>query len=258
MTDMQVADAANCLAWALPLDGTGASAARALVAQTLKDMRLPRDLIDDAILAVGELAANVYQHVFGVTPQPSPGIGGGPELWLYRRGVGIHTQFVCKVFDSKRRWMQRRYAQSGSPNDDLLEYGRGLQLVEAVTAEWGSHRTRSRIGCSVPGKAVWFAMAIPPTHAIGSPHGWSCVQAAYDLQVSLLRRGIPNVIRCDNGAQSVLSVTHGLTVWCRDQSFIWTIGSKRASYSFSDLTEVAEHLVRVHEEIRDGQHKVQA
>ena len=76
MTGVEIADGRHCLAWALPGDGTCALAARRLTTQALRAMRLPDDLVDDAVLAVGELAANVYRHVLGA---PGYRIAGGTD-----------------------------------------------------------------------------------------------------------------------------------------------------------------------------------
>ncbi|HEY9525150.1 MAG TPA: ATP-binding protein [Thermopolyspora sp.] len=251
MTGVEIADGRHCLAWALPGDGTCALAARRLTTQALRAMRLPDDLVDDAVLAVGELAANVYRHVLGA-PGDRPRRDIATELWLYRRLGGPHGQIVCKVFDAQRQWSHHRGPRSDDTGDDLQESGRGLLLVEAISSEWGRHPTRSRVGWSIPGKAVWFALPLPPALAIAHPAAdLSPANAAHRLRSALHDRGITNVIHRDTGDQSVLSVRHGLTVWCRGEHFTWTIDGDRTSRPFDDLTDVAEQLVRLHEEMAD-------
>jgi hypothetical protein len=216
-------------------------------------MGLPDDLIYDATLAVNELASNVFQHVLGrgnLPNDPQDAMAGGPELWLYRRGQHHQSQIVCKVFDSQREVRSHVPAQPG-PADDLLEHGRGLGIVRALTHAWGCHLTRSRIGggqWAVPGKAVWFAMRIPP-YAAEQPIHLTPAQAAQGLQLMLSARGIPKAIRHDAQAQSVLSVTNGLTVWCRNESFSWTMNGTPIHCPFTDVIEATEQLVRLHEEM---------
>jgi hypothetical protein len=213
-------------------------------------MGLPDDLIDDALIAVSELVTNVHLHVLGGGHPPGDlPAWGGPELWLYRRGQRDTSQIMCKVFDHQREHPPLAPTQP-TPAEDALEHGRGLSIVEELSAAWGWHLTRSRLGDgrSIPGKATWFAMPIPP-YAAEPPIQMTAAQAAYTLQNHLAARGILQAIRCDNRDLSVLSICRDLTVWCRQRTFSWTAGGDRVHYPFTDIVEVAEQLVRLYEEM---------
>ncbi|TQM74898.1 ATP-binding protein [Thermopolyspora flexuosa] len=249
MADAGVDLARECALWALPQDHTCAGVARRLLRQALERMGLPDEQIYDATVAVNELAANVYRHVLNrprpsAVPAPRP---ASPELWLYRRGQNEHSQFVCKIFDPVREPPVRVPART-NPLHDLPEHGRGLTIVESLTAAWGCHLTRSRFGgrWSVPGKAVWFAMPLPhPTPH--PPPTYTPLQAARALRSRLAARGIPTTLR-PAWDHSTLSIASTLTVRCHDNTFTWTTNGTPTHYAFADLTEAAEQLVRLHEE----------
>ncbi|MEV5413266.1 ATP-binding protein [Thermopolyspora sp. NPDC052614] len=279
--------ARECALWALPSNGTCAGVARRLLRQALERMGLPDDQIYDATLAVNELAANVYTHVLTrtrpttpgpstTTPGPStiapdassaratssittadasPGIpdptpAGAPELWLYRRGQNEDAQLVCKVFDPQRE-PRTRIPTQVTPAHEFQEHGRGLTIVKNLAANWGCHLTRSRLGgsCSIPGKAVWFAMPLPPWSAHRPPPRLTPAQAAHLLQSMLAARGIPGITRSDEWGQSTLVIRNTLKVRCQNATFTWTTNGFSAHYAFCDITETAEQLVRLHEEL---------
>jgi hypothetical protein len=136
-------------AWALPRGPGCAGHARRVLAGALAAMGATRDAIADARLMVSELATNAYQHA---------GDHGPHELWLDRDGPG---EVRCAVFDA--------YADafSGASSDTALpgyswtsgDCGRGLSIVRELSeGRWGMHRTLSRLGPPVRGKAVWFAV----------------------------------------------------------------------------------------------------
>jgi len=255
MADAGVDLARECALWALPADHTCAGVARRLLRQALERMGLPEELVHDATVAVNELAANVYRHVL-TRPRSSPAATrpGPPELWLYRRGRHEHSQLVCKVFDPLREPVARPATRSG-PLTDLPEHGRGLSIVESLTAAWGWHLTRSRFGgrWSAPGKAVWFAIPLPH-HTSHPPPACTPLQAARALRAKLAARGIPATLH-PGWNHSTLSIAAALTVHCHDDTFTWTTNGTPARYAFSDLTEAAEQLVRIHEETTSLAHQ---
>jgi anti-sigma regulatory factor (Ser/Thr protein kinase) len=121
--------------------GLAAKAAREFSERILRGWGLPV-LADDAAVIVSELVSNAIRH----------GVGGrdgsaydGVELILWRRSEEI----ICAVTDPG----------TGTPvlaDPDLLaEQGRGLHVVEALSATWGWTRLG---GCR---KAVWAALPVP-------------------------------------------------------------------------------------------------
>ncbi|GII55226.1 ATP-binding protein [Planotetraspora thailandica] len=99
---------------------TSASAAREFTAKTLDGWGLPC-LIDDAELVVSELVTNALRHA-------DAGGGAAPirlQLVNHRFHVG------CAVRDPSGN------VPAPSAVGDLSETGRGLRLVEALTATWG-------------------------------------------------------------------------------------------------------------------------
>jgi anti-sigma regulatory factor (Ser/Thr protein kinase) len=121
--------------------GLAAKAAREFSARVLRGWGLPV-LADDAAVIVSELVSNAIRH----------GVGGGDrsaydyvELVLWRRS----GQIICAVTD----------AGTGTPvradPDPLAEQGRGLHVVEALSATWGWTRLDGSR------KAVWAALPVP-------------------------------------------------------------------------------------------------
>jgi hypothetical protein len=116
---------------------------------------------------------------------------------------------------------------------------------------WGYHPTRARLGSwKVPGKAVWFALAVPPACV---PAPLRCarvapVRAGRVLEHMLIDRGLgEGLLRVEEPATgiSVLSIRPGLTVWCRPGVIRWQ--TRRGSYAgrrTTDLVDVAEEIVR--------------
>ncbi|MFF3846841.1 ATP-binding protein [Streptomyces sp. NPDC002328] len=91
---------------------------------------------DDALTVVTELAANAVLHALG--DRPNGGAGARLRLSLRRHHL------VCAVTDPSD--VPPVYAHSDDP---LLEHGRGLHIVEALSEHWGWTR-RSPVG-----KTVW-------------------------------------------------------------------------------------------------------
>lgn len=247
--------AGSCGAWPLPLDGTCAGLARRILGDVMTGLGLSAEVVDDGVTMVSELAANTLHaqenvEFDGSRQRP---LVGSPELWAYVRACRTGCELVCKVFDSQRRW------KIGAPPDpakvslDSVS-GRGLRVVSVLSGgRWGHHMSRARLGrWKVAGKAVWFAIPVPsPPPAFAQP--LSSSEAAKELEVMLDDRGIGRrLVRADEDVAgiSVLSVRAGLSVWCRDGHFVWTVpGGGYDRRPFDDLVEVAEQVVRLNEEL---------
>ena len=105
---------------------------------------------DDVTLIVSELVANavVASGDADRCPASYPGARGGvPEvhlrLWSDRRCI------VIEVWDLSPRSPEARQ------HDPDAENGRGLVLIEALSARWGWSHTPGR-----PGKVVWAAITV--------------------------------------------------------------------------------------------------
>lgn len=251
--------AGGCFARPLPLDPTCAGAARSLFREAVAGLGLPGDLVHDGVTMASELAANTLHaqgnvEFSGSSQRP---VSGFPEFWLYIRGTGARCEVVCRVFDSQPGW------KTGSLPDVKIRTaegvnGRGLQVVDGLSAgEWGAHLTRGRLGSwKVSGKAVWFALRVPPTldvarHRRPALSPWRAVS---ELESMLGARGLGGrLVRADEpgAAVSVLSVSRDLTVWCHSGIASWR--SSDGSYqrqAMTDLVDVAEQIVWTHEELR--------
>jgi hypothetical protein len=251
--------AGGCFARPLPLDPTCAGAARSLFREAVAGLGLPGDLVHDGVTMASELAANTLHaqgnvEFSGSSQRP---VSGFPEFWLYIRGTGVRCEVVCRVFDSQPGW------KTGSLPDVKIRSkegvnGRGLQVVDGLSAgEWGAHLTRGRLGSwKVSGKAVWFALRVPPTldvarHRRPALSPWRAVS---ELEAMLGNRGLGGrLVRADEpgAAVSVLSVSRDLTVWCHSGIASWR--SSDGSYhrqAMTDLVDVAEQIVWTHEELR--------
>jgi hypothetical protein len=144
------------------------------------------------------------------------------------------------------------------PNKAPLEQvgGRGLQVVAALSAgQWGGHPSRGRLGAwKVPGKAVWFALRIPPS-AEAARYGrreLDPAQAIDELEAMLADRGLGGrMVRADELAAdiSVLSISRHLTVWRHGKTLSWRVqGGEYQQMQVVDLVDVAEQIICAHEE----------
>lgn len=120
----------------LPADTSIARVARAHVTGLLPAFGLSIGDVDDITLMVSELATNVLQHATSRDGAP------GAELWVYQRDNGHgQDELVVKTFDTLRGWRP-----PADPGDDILDHGRGLEIIELLTrGRWGHHPTRSRL-----------------------------------------------------------------------------------------------------------------
>ncbi|WP_460304765.1 ATP-binding protein [Actinocorallia aurea] len=132
-------DLGRTWAWTLPTDATCARAARRLVRQTLAELGVGDEAVDDAGLMVSELATNAHQHAADHAPH---------ELWI---SCLDEFEFSCAVFDAL-------------PTRDLplevgrADFGRGLSIVaELSKGRWGTEAARARLDPRVAGKAIWFS-----------------------------------------------------------------------------------------------------
>jgi hypothetical protein len=254
----------GCFARLLPLDRTCASAARKFFREAVAGMGLPADLIHDGITMASELAANTLNaqgnvEFSGGRQRP---VSGLPEFWLYLRGWGARCEMVCKIFDSEPGWNAGGEPSPSTGTEKAAPEsvsGRGLQVVAGLSAgQWGHHATRGRLGSwKVPGKAVWFALRVPPacTLARNRP-ALSPYQAVNELEAMLADRGFGGgMVRTNEpgGAMSVLSVSRHLTVWRYGSIASWRRpDGSYARLQLADLIDVVEQIVCAHEELATG------
>jgi hypothetical protein len=247
----------GCFARQLPLDRTCASAARRFFREAVAGISLPPELVHDGVTMASELAANTLHAQGNVefSSRQRP-VSGLPELWLYLRGGGPSCELVCKVFDSEPSWRV-----SGGPYLDPASPeqvgGRGLQVVAGLSAgRWGQHPTRGRLGSwKVPGKAVWFALRVPPAANLGrgQRRELSTAEAVDELASMLADRGLgARLLRLDEptGKVTVLSISRYLTVWRQGSTVSWKApagGYRRQR--LTDLEDMAEQIISTHEEL---------
>jgi anti-sigma regulatory factor (Ser/Thr protein kinase) len=122
--------------WPLDNGPLAPSIARDHARQALADWGMQR-LVDEVALLVSELVTNAVVHAAAPV-----------ELRLHRYG---HTVRV-EVVDHGATWTVRRPA----PLCDLAEGGRGLALVELLSARWGVDPLPG-----MDGKVVWATLAVP-------------------------------------------------------------------------------------------------
>jgi hypothetical protein len=249
--------AGGCFVRPLPLDRTCSSAARRFFREAVAGLDLPGDTVHDGVTMASELAANTLHAQANVEYSGSRqrAVTGIPEFWLYLRGSGARTEVVCKIFDSEPGWEIDALVQPGKAPLEQVG-GRGLQVVAALSAgQWGGHPSRGRLGAwKVPGKAVWFALRIPPA-AEAARHGRAEPapdQALDELESMLAERGLGNrIVRADerSGDISVLSISRHLTVWRHGRTLSWRDpgGSYQQMY-VADLVDIGERIVCAHEE----------
>ncbi|GAA2466269.1 hypothetical protein GCM10010405_58530 [Streptomyces macrosporus] len=125
--------------WKLPSEPRSVARARELARRQLADWKLD-DLGDTAELLVSELVTNALRH-------------GEGDI---RLRLLLDRTLVCEVWDAGLVQPRRRRAR------DTDEGGRGLQLVDLLSAGWGSRRTPR-------GKIVWFELSLPQDGGTKSP-----------------------------------------------------------------------------------------
>ena len=245
----------GCFARPLPIDTTCAAAARRYFREAVSSLALPSGLLHDGVTMASELAANTLhaQRNAARGPVRHKATAGIPEIWLYLRGTGRTRELVCKVFDTERGWNAGSApGMTKAPVDSVS--GRGLQVVAGLSAgQWGCHLSRSRLGnWKVPGKAVWFALRIPPAALpdhLGRPR-YSPEALTDELEAMLADRGLAGgIVRADMDNVSVLSLSRHLTVWRHGEVISWrAMSGSYQQRAIGDLVDVAEHVVCAHEE----------
>jgi anti-sigma regulatory factor (Ser/Thr protein kinase) len=123
--------------------GLAAKAAREFSERTLRGWGLP-GLADDAAVIVSELVSNAIRHGAG-GPNGNGLDYDRIELILWRRS----GQIICAVTDPGTG------APAMADPGPLAEQGRGLHVVEALSATWGWTRLGDHR------KAVWAAVPAP-------------------------------------------------------------------------------------------------
>jgi hypothetical protein len=250
----------GCFVRPLPIDTTCAAAARRFFREAVSTLAIPSGLLHDGVTMASELAANTLHAqrnaAGGAARQRAA--AGIPEIWLYLRGTGRTRELVCKVFDTERTWSVGAEPGMGKAPLDSVS-GRGLQVVAGLSAgQWGCHLTRSRLGnWRVPGKAVWFALRIPPA-AMPDYVGRSRYSPDWlinELEAMVAERGLSSsIVRADLDGISVLSISQHLTVWRHGSTVSWRTPSGRYNrMDLADLVEVAEQIVSAHEESALGE-----
>ena len=112
----------------LPADPTGPRRARALLRAATQDWNLGDDLYEDAAMVVTELVANAVDHA------------GTPSTLIVDlddRGLYVAVRDGCADRAPRPR-----------PVDPTAPRGRGLQMIDALTASWG-------VTVHAEGKTVW-------------------------------------------------------------------------------------------------------
>ncbi len=137
--------------WRLPSAARSVARARDLACAQLADWHLD-GLTDTTELLVSELVTNALRH-------------GSGEI---RLRLLMERTLVCEVWDTSPVQPRRRRAR------DTDEGGRGLQLVELLSAGWGSRRTPG-------GKAVWFELSLPHDGGPKPPDALDAMLDAYPM-----------------------------------------------------------------------------
>ncbi|WP_433180794.1 ATP-binding protein [Actinoallomurus sp. CA-150999] len=242
--DPRVVPAGGCAAWILPAGPTGAGFARSVLKAVFAELRMPAVTTYDAAVALSELATNVHLHAYGGEAPTRPPLAGLPELWAYVRWRA-RPEVVFAVYDSAP-W------QGPLPDGRLrpspyAEGGRGFEVVDALTAEyggeWGVHRTRSRLGAGpVPGKAVYFTVPVPP--GLVAPRPSPARRTAEEIHALLAARGLGPLQLAIGYGMAVICVRAGVHVWVREASISYRApGRGTVRHPPYDRLEVVERIV---------------
>ena len=200
-----------------------------------------------------ELAANTL-HAQGKWSSAAPAARGQrlPEIWLYLRGRAPAARWSARSSTPSRAGRsrpsgpaRRRWSRSA---------GAGCRWSPRCPPASGAATRAGAAGrLEGPGKAVWFALRVPPAaESARSAAGLSPEQAVDELEAMLTGRGLGRrVVRADEpGDMSVLSISRHLTIWRRGKTLTWRAheGEYRQMH-VSDLVDIAEQIVCAHEEV---------
>lgn len=122
----------------LPCDLKSVTVARHFVRDSLLEWGLPQ-LADDGQLGVSELVANAVRHA-RTSIELTIELDGGVRLAV------------------RDRHPELRRPSLGTQVDAFAENGRGLQLVAAISQDWG-------ISARGDGKVIWFVLSAPDSTA---------------------------------------------------------------------------------------------
>jgi anti-sigma regulatory factor (Ser/Thr protein kinase) len=130
--------------FALPAAPESAGLARKMAAAVLRTWMVPVDE-DAAILMLSEVVTNALLHAVAVRSTGAAVIG----VELVERSCGLHVE----VHDPDQGDGNEVAVPHGVP-DQMAEFGRGLELVEALSDTWGWKSTDA-------GKFVFFDIDAP-------------------------------------------------------------------------------------------------
>jgi anti-sigma regulatory factor (Ser/Thr protein kinase) len=136
---------------------TAPGLARVFVQQTLQEWGLS-GLADSAALIASELVTNAVEATGTIDPHPSYADLADLAVVGVQLQVEPHAMRIAVSDNSDRP------PAPAAPRDDA-EGGRGLLLVEALSARWGVHRS------PVGGKVVWSELVTPAGFMTAALHG---------------------------------------------------------------------------------------
>jgi anti-sigma regulatory factor (Ser/Thr protein kinase) len=121
---------------------------RLFVRQICASWQLQQDKIDDAELLGSELVSNAITASGVTEPRPVRGSPSADLQLIGLRLLALDDSLVIEVWDTSPR--PPRLMEP----IDLLEHGRGLQLVDALSIRWGYYHA------PIGGKVVWCQLAL--------------------------------------------------------------------------------------------------
>jgi anti-sigma regulatory factor (Ser/Thr protein kinase) len=131
----------------LPALVSSVAGSRLFVRQTCKSWQMRQEQIDDAQLLASELVSNAILASGATEPRSTWSLPYADSQLIGLRLLALDGSLVIEVWDSSPR------SPKLIERTDLLEHGRGLQLVDALSIRWGHY---PRIG----GKVVWCQLAL--------------------------------------------------------------------------------------------------
>jgi hypothetical protein len=127
--------------------GSAPRCSRLFARQVCASWQMEHEQTDVAELLASELVANAVTASRVATPCPICGLPGAEMQFIGVRLLAHHDSVVIEVWDTSPKLPVL------IRSDALLEHGRGLQLVDALSADWGYHHTRTGR------KVVWCQLA---------------------------------------------------------------------------------------------------